>query len=452
MNVVVDKLANHLVGELVNRGMMAQPFHAASLEHTTLGKPRYLNNPSGTRYNPVASYIPRASTPKAIPSIRRNPYRWRESRFSDEAPWSHHRQILRNRCYSTSAAGEEVVEPEKSILGEVVPNMDVRWAPQMNATIKSSPDDVELRKGPKGTVTMPLFPISQATYLPYSSPEIVIFEARYRQMYDDILFNGARRFMVCNVDWETGRLAEVGAILYLNDIKEISEETQDLAKYVGRHSVIGRAKLVKVLNPEAQESKETYLRAEVEELEDVDSNEDTAGAEARVRKLFHDVVDLQGKLQEDPRLHEEVKTDLTFSRGTSVKDQGLWGISRLWQAFLEERDSLMNDKMQQEVESEVVEYFSSNENEADFQSMRSNLDGMMYLNQAPEKLTKKLQAIEKQYAEEFEARDDDPDGLQFQALLQSTSHAERLSIFHHIVDKEYKRLAACLALQSMFKT
>ena len=35
-------------------------------------------------------------------------------------------------------------------------------------------------------------------------------------MYNDILFSGARRFMVCNVDSTTGRLAETGVVFYLD--------------------------------------------------------------------------------------------------------------------------------------------------------------------------------------------------------------------------------------------
>ena len=52
---------------------------------------------------------------------------------------------------------------------------------------------------------VPLFPRG-VTYLPYTKPVLNIFEPRYRAMYNDILFSGARRFMVCNVDGATGRL------------------------------------------------------------------------------------------------------------------------------------------------------------------------------------------------------------------------------------------------------
>ena len=72
---------------------------------------------------------------------------------------------------------------------------------------------------------MPLFPLG-VTYLPFTTPVLNIFEPRYRAMYNDILFSGARRFMVCNVEQETGRMAEVGVIFYLDELKEVSEQTQ----------------------------------------------------------------------------------------------------------------------------------------------------------------------------------------------------------------------------------
>ena len=99
---------------------------------------------------------------------------------------------------------------------------------------------------PQGTSVMPLFPLG-AAYLPHTTPVLNIFEPRYRAMYNDILFNGARRFMVTNVEPETGALAEVGVVFYLDELKEVSEQTQDRVKYVGQHSIIGRVQLKKVL-------------------------------------------------------------------------------------------------------------------------------------------------------------------------------------------------------------
>jgi len=131
----------------------------------------------------------------------------------------------------------------------------VEWFPPINPLGPDlTPSD--------GATVMPLFPLG-ATYLPYTNPVLNIFEPRYRNMYNDILFSGARRFMVTNVDEETGQLAVVGAVFYLDELKEVSEQTQDRVKYVGQHTVISRVKLVKILNPKNAATRESYLRAEV---------------------------------------------------------------------------------------------------------------------------------------------------------------------------------------------
>ena len=43
-------------------------------------------------------------------------------------------------------------------------------------------------------------------------------------------------------------------------LKEVSEMTADTAKYICNHRVTGRVKLHKVLNPEAWDSRDTYLK------------------------------------------------------------------------------------------------------------------------------------------------------------------------------------------------
>ena len=111
---------------------------------------------------------------------------------------------------------------------------EIEWAPPMNVGAAES-------AAAEGATVVPLFPLG-VTYLPYTKPVLNIFEPRYRAMYNDILFSGARRFMVCNVDGATGRLAEVGVLFYLDDLKEVSEQTGDRVKFVGSHSVSGRGR------------------------------------------------------------------------------------------------------------------------------------------------------------------------------------------------------------------
>lgn len=294
---------------------------------------------------------------------------------------------------------------------------------------------------------MPLFPLG-VTYLPYTTPVLNIFEPRYRKMYNDILFSGARRFMVCNVDQETGRLAETGVIFYLDELKEVSEQTQDRVKYVGQHSVVGRVQLLKVLNPSVAASRETYLRAEVAELVDTDSSESREVEESSLKDLFNALVDVQAAIGEEPRFTEAVKGTIDFTAGSSTEDKGLWGTVVLWQQFLEQRASVTGQKMQREIQKEVMAYLKNNEINSD----KVNSRGEMRLEDLPAPLRNEIQSIQRRYREELEAMESDPYGLQFQALLQSPSHAERLDVFRHIIDTERKRLAARQTLQAMFKT
>ena len=116
---------------------------------------------------------------------------------------------------------------------------DIRWVPPINpnagdvepadgcatrpaATFFSSRASRDTTRKPlsslsrasgRSATVMPLFPLG-VTYLPYTQPVLNIFEPRYRQMYNDILFSGARRFMVCNVDTDTGRVLARPALPY----------------------------------------------------------------------------------------------------------------------------------------------------------------------------------------------------------------------------------------------
>lgn len=318
--------------------------------------------------------------------------------------------------------------------------MDIRWASAMDPSLaESAPNE--------GATVMPLFPLG-VTYLPYTSPVLNIFEPRYRAMYNDILFSGARRFAVCNVDPETGRLAEVGVIFYLDELKEVSEQTQDRVKYVGQHSVVGRVKLLKVLNPGVATTRETYFRAEVEELSDTDLGVEASAAEEEVRTLFCDLVDTQAALGEEPRFTEAVKSTLVFGRGTSADDKGLWGTILLWQQFLEQRASVVGQKMQREIQKEVVTYLKSNSIDQSLVNSR----GEMRLEDLPDELAQEIRSIQRRYREEIDSMESDPYGLQFQAMVQAPAHADRLAVLRHVLETERKRLAARATLRSMFKT
>ena len=170
-------------------------------------------------------------------------------------------------------------------------------------------------------------------------------------------------------------------------------------------------------------------------------------AEAALKELFCDLVDVQASLGEEPRFTEAVKETLQFGRGTSAEETGLWGTVLLWQQFLQQRASVVGQKMQREIQKEVVSYLKDNE----IDSSKVNSRGEMRLEELPEALRNEIQAIQRRYRAELEAMESDPYGLQFQALVQSPSHAERLDVFRAILETERKRLAARQTLQAMFK-
>ena len=71
----------------------------------------------------------------------------------------------------------------------------------------------------------------QGAYFPFAETELSIFEPRYRQLYNDILVSGSRRFVVVAPHPREDRLAEVGVVFYLDDLTDVSEESEDEVKY-----------------------------------------------------------------------------------------------------------------------------------------------------------------------------------------------------------------------------
>lgn len=88
----------------------------------------------------------------------------------------------------------------------------VQWLPPLGS---EGPDEGSA----EGSITLPIFPLGSVCYLPFTSHGLNIFEPRYRALYNDILFNGSRRFVVTMVDPLTGRLAKTGVVFYLDELK-----------------------------------------------------------------------------------------------------------------------------------------------------------------------------------------------------------------------------------------
>ena len=322
---------------------------------------------------------------------------------------------------------------------EDAPFAPPRWFPELDVR---GPD--EEPSGAEGASVMPLFPLGQA-YLPHTEPVLNIFEPRYRQMYNDILMNGARRFCVCNIDGETGRFSEVGVVFYLEELKEVSGQTQDRVKYIGQHKVIDRVSLVSVLNPSAVRTRETYLKAEVRPIVDVDADADTAAEEREVKQAFMELVMAQAELKEEPRYTDAVREKLSFTRGSDPKEQGLWGSIGLWQQFLEQRAMVNMQKMEREIQEQVQAYLKENTLEG-----LANSRGEIRMEDLPATLLQEIRNTQTRYRDELQAMGADPHGGTFQTILQSDSHAERLRILRGSLDNERKRLEARAQLKKLF--
>jgi hypothetical protein len=99
----------------------------------------------------------------------------------------------------------------------------VSWLPPLTDSKEDSGTPTSVRNGAE---ILPLFPLGGIVYTPNSEHVLNIFEPRYRSMYNDILMNGSKRFVVAMSHPEkSGVFAEVGVVFELQDLKEVSEET-----------------------------------------------------------------------------------------------------------------------------------------------------------------------------------------------------------------------------------
>lgn len=149
----------------------------------------------------------------------------------------------------------------------------VSWLPSVNTATTSPPPPRRSVIDPASATTtdndntssnteiLPLFPLGGIVYTPNSEHILNIFEPRYRQMYNDILMNGSKRFVVsmCHPN-EEGRFASMGVLFTLEELKEVSGMTADRVKYICNHRVAGRVQIHEVINPEVWESRDTYLK------------------------------------------------------------------------------------------------------------------------------------------------------------------------------------------------
>ncbi|KAL3800283.1 hypothetical protein ACHAW5_009865 [Stephanodiscus triporus] len=354
------------------------------------------------------------------------------------------------------------------------------------------------------TETLPLFPLGGIVYTPNSEHVLNIFEPRYRQMYNDILMNGSKRFVVsmCHPS-EEGRFARVGVLFSLEELKEVSGMTADRVKYICNHRVTGRVRLHEVLNPEAWESRDTYLKVRgtiiddtgrlggekggdgEEEEDDDDGGNDgvlkdveesiakklvsavkkamTADAvvpertpeEEALARSFGDLVELQHDLGEDVRFTRASVRSFGVADGTDV-DPNLWTSIRLWQSYAEQRLVARQNEMQKEFQERLVDYLRK---EMEKKGEGSNNGGKKpggeelpsaigFQDLSPE-LQSELIDLQKRMTAELRPLMLEQT-LSMQKILEASDHEGRVGLMTYFVEAERKRLQAKKMLKNMF--
>lgn len=349
----------------------------------------------------------------------------------------------------------------------------VSWLPSVNTYSSDpapSPDDAE---------TLPLFPLGGIVYTPNSEHILNIFEPRYREMYNDILMNGSKRFVVsmCHPS-EEGRFAATGVLFHLEELKEVSEMTNDQVKYICNHRVSGRVKLHEVINPEAWGTRETYLKVKGTVIDDTgyyekkyaQENQEESKDEQISKKLadamisaaradsiekspeeetlfksFSALVELQHDMEEDVRFTRASVKSFGIAEGTDV-DPNLWTSIRLWQSYAEQRLVATQNEMQKEFQERLVEYLKEDMGKGKsgeelpsaigFDDLSAELKAE--LADLQERMTKELKPLLLEQT------------LSMQKILEAENHKERVELMTYFVNAERQRLQARKSLKSIF--
>ncbi|CAK9097059.1 unnamed protein product [Durusdinium trenchii] len=285
--------------------------------------------------------------------------------------------------------------------------------------------------GDEDSLVLPVFPLG-GPFMPYSNPRLNIFEPRYRALYNDILLSGSRRFVVTSADPESQaevRLAQAGVVFYLDDLKEVSEMTQDQVKYVCDHKVIGRVRIKRVLNPSSWFDRSTYLRAETVAIEDEDPEEDCWQLEGQVMDLMRKLEPLYKDELQKPYWRSEVLNQMNSSR---AEQNGLWSLAELWVKLLDAQ--LQNAQQEERKMQDIVRPYAKSET--------------VRIEDLPESARSQIGMLRDDFQEQY--RGQIRRQLEFaQEMIQRNSHQNRLEYFKDILDEEFRTSLAKKSLKNL---
>jgi len=392
------------------------------------------------------------------------------SRSLESAPYNDHRKLasfhresLTRRFAGLDNDDDDDDDDEDGIddKGPLANGIDsVSWLPSVDG---AKGDNLPIDSAKEVSETLPLFPLGGFVYTPNTEHVLNIFEPRYRQMYTDILMNGSKRFcVVTSHPTEEGRFAKTGVLFELEDLKEVSEQTQDQIKYICNHKVTGRVTIKKIVNPEAWETRDTYLKAEAtihddsgkdDEPKDEPQAENIYGAvvaaastkeENALRIIFKKLVDLQHDLEEDVRFTKAAASTLAVKDGPD--QDGLWQTIRLWQSFVEQRLMSRQNELQQEFQEKLKEFLKKEKGLTEGQ-----LPSAIGFGDLTPELQQELQELQKRMAMELQPLVLES-SLTMQKIIEAEDHTARCKLLKYFMQAETTRLSTKKSLMGLFSS
>ena len=330
----------------------------------------------------------------------------------------------------------------------------IQWLPFMNVSKATETEPIVTKEN---EVVLPIFPLGSNVHLPYSEHVLNIFEPRYRAMYNDILFNGSRRFVVPMCDPQAqGHFSKYACVFYLDDLKEVSEQTNDQVKYVCSHTCVSVVRIERVVNDTVWGDRSSYLKGVCLEIGDYgkggEEGADNSGAsddgeyttkESMLVEKFTRIIQMQQELDEPVRFREELVKELSAKN----KKGGFWRIVELWQSLLTNRVNYKETELQQDVQALLQSFMKSQGPE--FAEKQSR--GEITLNSLPENIQKQFKQLQINYQEE--ARELVNEAIYpFQQLLEQEEHVQRLDFFSDMLANEENRLQTKLSLKNLFSS
>ena len=311
---------------------------------------------------------------------------------------------------------------------------------------------------------LPLFPLGGIVYIPNSEHILNIFEPRYRQMYNDILMKGTKKFVVSmSHPTKSGVFAQVGVLFELQDLKEVSEQTNDQIKFICNHSIKNRVLIHQILNPQVWETRETYLKVKATVLKEEEkdttatssattttTNTDVYGAiaaastpppeELALKTTFGILVNLQHELEEDVRFTRASVATLKTSPG------GLWESIRLWQSFADQRLMARQNELQSDFQEKLQAYLKKEK-----KMEEDELPSSINFSDLSRELQQEVQELQKRMAIELRPLMNEST-LTMQKLLEGKDHGERLRLLKEFMTCEIQRLKTKKSLRGMLSS